>query len=130
MQYPNASNDISFNVPGREEQMSEIDISGLNIEQLNELAAKIKAEEEAAKERSFNEVTELVDTLIAKCDALGIQAKSFFIKKKASEITHRNPENPEEVWKGKGPKPNWLKRAIEGLTDEDAASKIDSYRIA
>lgn len=110
--------------------MSEIDISGLNIEQLNALAAQIKAEEEAAKERSLNEVTELVETLIAKCDALGIQAKSFFVKKKVSEITHQNPENPTEVWKGKGPKPNWLKRAIEGLADEDAASKIDSYRIA
>lgn len=110
--------------------MTEIDITGLNLEQLNNLAAQIKAEEEAAKERSFNEVTELVETLIAKCDSLGIEAKSFFIKKKVSEITHQNPENPTEVWKGKGPKPNWLKRAIEGLTDEDAASKIDSYRIA
>ena len=110
--------------------MTEIDISGMNVEQLQSLAAQIKAEEEAAKERSFNEVQELVETLIKKCEVLGLQAKSFFIQKKVSEITHQNPENEKEVWKGKGPKPNWLKRAIEGLTDEDAASKIESYRIA
>ncbi len=110
--------------------MTEIDISGMNVEQLKNLAAQIEAEKEAAKERSFNEIQELVETLIAKCEALGIEAKSFFVQKKVSEITHQNPENPAEVWKGKGPKPNWLKRAIEGLTDEDAASKIESYRIA
>lgn len=109
--------------------MTEIDITGMNVEQLKNLAAQIEAEKEAAKERSFNEIQELVETLIAKCEALGIEAKSFFVQKKVSEITHQNPENPAEVWKGKGPKPKWLKRVIEGLDEECAASKIESYRI-
>lgn len=105
-----------------------MNLDGMDIEELTELAAKIKVAEQSAKERYLSEAKELAATLIEKCNALGLKVTSFFREEK---VTHRyrNTDNPDETWKGRGPKPKWLKKALEGLSEEEAELKLESYRI-
>ncbi len=106
----------------------DMNFDAMGVEQLTELAAKIKAAEQSAKERSLSEVKELAATLVAKCNALGIKVNSFFREEKVTP-RYMNTDNHDETWKGRGPKPKWLKKALKGLSEDEAELKLESYRI-
>ncbi len=105
------------------------DLSTMNAADLANLSEAIALEKERAIARSRNEIEALVSEIITKCNALGVDVKEFFFPKTASKITHRNPDNENEVWRGRGAKPKWIVKAIEGLSDEDAAAKIESFKV-
>lgn len=96
-------------------------VSGKAVDELDALIKAAEAEKENAKVTALNELTELAESFKAKCAAVGVKAKAFFVEKKASGpvSVYANPANLSETY-SKGPRPEWLKAALEGLTDRKA----------
>lgn len=100
--------------------VSEI-VSGKPIDELDALIAAATAEKENAKVASFNELTELAEAFKAKCVAVGVKAKTYFTEKKESgpSPVYANPADRSQTY-SKGPRPQWLKDLLEGITDRKA----------
>ena len=69
----------------------------------------------------------LVETLNEKasefktlCEQAGVKAKSYFVEKnEVPVVVYANPANPEQTY-SKGPRPEWLKAILDGITDKKA----------
>lgn len=96
--------------------MSELE--SLNPEELRELsarAAKLAVEKEKSKvDTAVALIRETAKSIGAKVQiVLPDGADAAKSKRGTMPATHRNPENPREVWRGRGPKSAWLKAALE-----------------
>lgn len=70
--------------------------------------------------------TERLQTLQEEIATLGFTVDDLFPRKpkgthsRPTQRRYRDPNNPDNTWGGKGPKPQWLKDAIEAGHNLDA----------
>ncbi|MBK8066397.1 MAG: H-NS histone family protein [Rhodanobacteraceae bacterium] len=97
-----------------------IDLSGLNVAELEKLIVDAKARIEVVKKQQF---AELRRTLEAQARDAGFDIYELFAggarapraaggDKKAVAPKYRNPENASQTWTGRGKQPVWVRDAI------------------
>lgn len=95
-----------------------MDISGLSIQELEELQARIPAEiakrKAGEKEQLLSELASLaskhgysLDELVGGKRAAPAEAKGKRTRK-AAAVKYRHPNNGELTWSGRGLKPRWV----------------------
>lgn len=92
-----------------------IDLSTYTVEQLRELANKTQ---DMIREKQESEVADVVRKLFELSKSSGIPVEDLLApyKKKnypPSKVKYRNPDNPEQVWTGRGQKPAWFRANID-----------------
>lgn len=92
-----------------------IDLEMYTLEELKELA---KMTNETIKEKQKIEIAETVRKLMDIAEATGLTIEDLLqpYKRKAyppSRVKYRNPDNPEQVWSGRGQKPLWFRKKLE-----------------
>ncbi len=105
-------------------------VAGRPLDELDALIAAATAQKEVAKETALAEFVELVNTVKAKAESLGVEVKSYFIEKKEYAPKYANPANPTETFNGRGPRPAWLKTLLEGVQKEGQKEAMNAYLIA
>jgi len=105
-----------------------VDISGLSSSELKELIKDAngqldaKAEQEKASLRS--EVESLVKARgFTMAELYGDRISKASKPKTKLPPTHHDPQNPSNTWTGRGRKPRWLVKALEG------GGSIDDFKI-
>lgn len=97
-----------------------MDISQLNLDELN-LGQLRKLLEDVSKEVSKKERIErqaAIDQIYKLAHQFDIPLKSLISvdgqkkNRKPPPNSYRDPNNPDNVWTGRGPRPAWLKNAI------------------
>jgi len=96
------------------------------LDQQNALAEKIKAIREAEKGNVVEQIKKQIADFGITAEELGFSLKAPKGKaaKAAPVIKFRNPDNHEETYGGKGPKPDWLKTALA------AGKTMDDFKVA
>ena len=94
------------------------------LEELLEQQRNLQKQIEDARAGKKEEVIKALKAEMAKygitAEDLGFQTKGKKSKKGEKVIKYRNPANDKETYGGKGPHPDWLKKALEaGKTLED-----------
>jgi len=101
--------------------MAKIDIKSLSLKELNALKTRV---EKAIATHDKKQKAEALAAVKAKAKQMGYslsdltgQAAGTAAKKarktvKKAKITHRDPENSENTWGGRGPRPAWLQDAM------------------
>ena len=117
--------------------MADIDLSGLNIDQLTDLVGKAQSEM-ASRERQRRK--DLRSELERRVTAEGYKMGDIFpelgsatgtgARRQKRPAKYRNPQNPDETWSGIGRTPKWV-QAILGERGIDAAAfkSIPMYQI-
>ena len=100
-----------------------IDLSGLNVAELEKLIVDAKARIEVVKKQQF---AELRRTLEAQARNAGFDIYELFAgggrapraaasgDKKAVAPKYRNPADASQTWNGRGKQPIWVREAIAG----------------
>lgn len=104
-------------------------VSGKSLEELMAIQEATNAEIEHAKAREVSEFQELVDSVKAKAEVLGINIKPYFIEKKEYVAKYSNPANTEETFNGRGPRPSWLKDLLKDVPKENQKEAMKAYLI-
>ena len=107
-----------------------VDISGLSIEELwglrEEIGSRIGHLQEEAARKAFEQMEQVAA-------GVGMSLKELVEKfgpktrtkpRKNNIVRYRNPQNPEETWSGRGRKPNWIDRELQG------GGKLEDYAVA
>ena len=117
--------------------MADIDLSGMNIDQLSDLVGKAQSEM-ASRERQRRK--DLRSELERRVTAEGYKMGDIFpelgsanasgARRQKRPAKYRNPQNPDETWSGIGRTPKWV-QAILGERGIDAAAfkSIPMYQI-
>ena len=117
--------------------MADIDLSGLNIDQLTDLVGKAQSEM-ASRERQRRK--DLRSELERRITAEGYKMSDIFpelgsatgtaARRQKRPAKYRNPQNPDDTWSGIGRTPKWV-QAILGERGIDAAAfkSIPMYQI-
>ena len=117
--------------------MEQIDLKGLNVDQLSELVGKVQTEMATREKRKRQELrAELERRVTAEgykmadiFPELGGAAPSGRRRRKLPP-KYRNPQNPEETWTGIGRSPKWVQQILEERSIDMAAFKgIPMYQI-
>lgn len=103
--------------------MSNVNIDSLSVEQLEALTkdaqAKIKQKQAQGLKDAylqFKQIAKENGTTIEEILKVGKKAQ------KESNVAYRDPQNPKNVWAGRGRKPVWLEEALaKGKKLEDYA---------
>ena len=97
--------------------MAEVDLSSLNLEELNSLRKDI---DKAIQTYETRQKQEAMATIEAKAKEMGFSLSDLvggkatgFGKRKVNPPKYRHPENPEATWTGRGRQPAWIKEALE-----------------
>ena len=117
--------------------MSDINLSGLNIEQLTALVGKAQSE---VASREGKRRKDLRSELERRIDAAGYKLGDIFpelasgttsgSQRQKRPAKYRNPQNPEETWAGIGRTPKWVQAILSERGIEVAAFKgIPMYQI-
>ena len=93
--------------------MTKTDIANLSIDELNSV---IQNAESAIKDKQRKQRSSVVKQIRELAAGIGLTVELRTEKKvrKSLPPKYRNPANASETWKGRGPKPKWLKAAIAG----------------
>jgi len=95
-------------------------VAGKSVSELDAVIAAATAEKENAKQRLIETLNEKAEEFKALCEQAGVKAKSYFVEKnEVPVVVYANPANPEQTY-SKGPRPEWLKAILEGITDKKA----------
>jgi len=95
-------------------------VAGKSVSELDEVIAAATAEKENAKLRLIETLNEKASEFKALCDDAGVKAKSYFVEKSdAPAVVYANPNDPSQTY-SKGPRPEWLKVILDGITDKKA----------
>jgi DNA-binding protein H-NS len=105
-------------------------VAGKSVPELDELIAAAEAEKASAKERAIGEFTAKVEEIKALAESLGIKKIASYFGAAKPEKLYRDPNNAENTWSGKGPKPAWLKSLLDGKSKEEAKEAIKQYLVA
>lgn len=104
--------------------MSNLDIDALSVEQLEELAkdakAKIKQKQAQGLKDAylqFKQIAKENGTTIEEILKIGKKAH------KEASMAYRDPQNPKNVWAGRGRKPGWLEEALA------KGKKLEDYKV-
>ena len=117
--------------------MPDIDLSGLNIDQLTDLVGKAQSEM-ASREKQRRK--DLRSELERRVVADGYKLADIFPElrngasggrqRRKMPVKFRNPQNPEETWTGIGRSPKWVQAILEERGIDMAAFKgIPMYRV-
>ena len=117
--------------------MADIDLSGLNIDELTDLVRKAQSEM-ASRERKRR--TDLRSEIERRVTAEGYKMGDIFPElgkggangtaRKKRPAKYRNPQNPDDTWSGIGRTPKWVAAIVEerGI-DVPAFKAIPMYQI-
>ena len=95
-------------------------VAGKSVSELDAVIAAATAEKENAKLRLIETLNEKASEFKTLCDEAGVKAKSYFVEKSdAPAVVYANPNDPSQTY-SKGPRPEWLKAILEGITDKKA----------
>ena len=117
--------------------MADIDLSGLNIDQLADLVGKAQSEM-ASRERQRRK--DLRSELERRVSAEGYKVSEIFPElrgggangrqRRKMPVKFRNPQNPDETWTGVGRSPKWVQAILEERGIDMAAFKgIPMYQV-
>ena len=117
--------------------MADIDLSGLNIDQLSDLVGKAQSEM-ASRERQRRK--DLRSELERRVVAEGYKIGDIFpelgsntasgARRQKRPAKYRNPQNPDETWSGIGRTPKWVQTILgERGIDAAAFKSIPMYQI-
>ena len=117
--------------------MADIDLSGLNIDELTDLVGKAQSEMASREKKRRKDLRSELERRVA---ADGYKLGDIFPELGAATGTgarrqkrpakFRNPQNPEETWSGIGRSPKWVQAILEerGI-DVKAFKSIPMYQI-
>ena len=117
--------------------MADIDLSGLNSDQLSDLVGKAQSEM-AARERTRRK--DLRNELERRVTGEGYKMGDIFpelgsgsasaARRQKRPAKYRNPQNPDDTWSGIGRTPKWVAAIVEerGI-DVPAFKAIPMYQI-
>ena len=95
-------------------------VAGKSVSELDAVIAAAIAEKENAKLRLIETLNEKASEFKTLCEQAGVKAKSYFVEKSdAPAVVYANPADPSQTY-SKGPRPEWLKAILEGITDKKA----------
>jgi len=100
------------------------------VDELNEMIAAAEAAKESARDREHTDLLRLADQVKTKAEALGIKPISLFRETVAAKPKYRNPNNPDETFNGRGPRPAWLKALVEGMDKKAVKEALKLYEIS
>ena len=117
--------------------MADINLSGLNIDQLTELVSKAQTE---VASREGKRRKDLRGELERRIDAAGYKLGDIFpelasgttsgSQRQKRPAKYRNPQNPDQTWSGIGRSPKWVQAILSERGIEVAAFKaIPMYQI-
>ena len=117
--------------------MTDIDLPGLNIDQLTDLVGKAQTEMASReKQRRKDLRSELERRVTAEDYKLGDIFPEFGNgaaggrQRRRMPAKYRNPQNPDETWTGIGRSPKWVQAIVEERGIDMAAFKaIPMYQI-
>ncbi len=102
-----------------------IDITGLNVSELEALSQEIEARKaqvaEEAKQNAYNEMLAIAEQHGVSFEEV-VALHSGKGRKSGSKATakYANPNDPSQTWSGRGRKPGWVHKALEaGKSLED-----------
>ena len=93
-----------------------------------QIAEKIEAAKAALAFAQESEIAALKKEIEDRCAQLCIDPYDLFappVKPKAAPL-YAGPNG--ETWSGRGKRPAWLVRELEGLSDEEAEEKLNSFK--
>jgi DNA-binding protein H-NS len=108
--------------------MPDVDLSALTLEELEQLRKAIETEKQqrqkAERERILHEAR-------AAAARYGMSVAQFLQprdkkRRAAAAPRYRNPQNPKQVWNGRGKQPAWVQQALDAgstMTDLEAAAR-------
>lgn len=95
-------------------------VAGKSVSELDAVIAAATAEKENAKQRLIETLNEKAEEFKALCEQAGVKAKSYFVEKNEGPVVvYANPADPSQTY-SKGPRPEWLKAILDGITDKKA----------
>lgn len=102
-----------------------VDLSKLSIEELEALAKDIETEihsrRQAERERVLAQMRELAASIGTTPEELF--RRTGRIVETATLVKYRNPDNPVQVWSGRGKRPQWVTDALaSGRTLDELAA--------
>jgi DNA-binding protein H-NS len=94
--------------------MPNVDLSTLTIEELEILRNDIDAEKMRRREEERERLSAEVHAAAARYSMSVNQFLKAGAKKRrvAAAPKFRNPDNPKEIWSGRGKKPAWVQKAL------------------
>ena len=117
--------------------MADIDLSGLNVDQLSDLVGKAQSEMASREKQRRKDLRSELERRVA---ADGYKLADIFPEFGNGAVTgrqrqkrpakYRNPQNPDESWSGIGRTPRWVAAIVEerGI-DVSAFKSIPMYQI-
>ena len=117
--------------------MADINLSGLNIDQLTELVSKAQSEVASREGKRRKDLRSELERRIA---AQGYKLGDIFpelasgttsgSQRQKRPAKYRNPQNPDQTWSGIGRSPKWVQAILSERGIEVAAFKaIPMYQI-
>ena len=117
--------------------MADIDLSGLDIDQLTDLVGKAQAEMASRERQRRKDLRNEIERRVAadgyKLDDIFPElgtAKGARVGRQKRPPKYRNPQNPDDTWSGIGRTPKWVQAILEerGI-DAPAFKSIPMYQI-
>ena len=117
--------------------MADIDLSGLNIDQLSDLVGKAQSEMASREKKKRKDLRSELERRVA---ADGYKFADIFpelgngaangSRRQKRPAKYRNPQNPDHTWSGIGRTPRWVAAIVEerGI-DVPAFKSIPMYQI-
>ncbi len=103
-----------------------MDLSGLSLAELQTLTAQIEAQlaRLAKRERAaaMEQIYAIATGLGMPLSELMRATRKAAVSAPATGKTYRDPANPGNEWRGRGPRPKWLKAALASGTSLDSLS--------
>lgn len=112
--------------------VSTLDLSELSIRELEALAEQVTR---AISERRKTRSKELLAALAQEAEAEGLSleeviGQSTRRRKNDPVVRYQNPNDPDETWSGRGPRPRWVKEALaNGAPLESLAVNLRDNRV-
>jgi len=108
----------------KETQMSEFDLTQMNLDELKDLEKSVKKEITNFQERRKAEALAEAEATVQKYGfSLSELSSGKSSKKSVSVPRYQHPENASLTWTGRGRKPKWI---IEGL---EAGKQLEDFAI-
>lgn len=101
-------------------------VTEMNLAELSEFTNAIDERRTVVEEETRKNVDEQIRTTIQKA---GFNPDEYLSGRTGGPRTpkFRDPKNPQNVWGGRGKKPAWLQKALEGASDPTKA--LEQFRV-
>lgn len=106
-----------------------IELNDKSFTELDEIIRAAKEAQISSRERAVADFEESVAELKDLAEGLEIDLKPYFIEKKEYPPKYRNPDNMNETFNGRGPRPRWLKDRLFGVPKESIQDELKKYLI-